>query len=41
MTIEEKSDLNKYRFRELHPNISIEMASDGISGGPGQVAMPI
>jgi hypothetical protein len=35
MTIEEKSDLKKYRYRELHPNISIGMASDRYAGWIG------
>jgi len=37
MPIEEKSDLKRYRFRELHPNIFIGMASDRYSGWIGQV----
>jgi uncharacterized protein YecE (DUF72 family) len=37
MTIEEKSDLKKYQFRRLHPNISIGMASDRYAGWIGQV----
>jgi uncharacterized protein YecE (DUF72 family) len=37
MTIEEKSDLKKYKFRKLHPNISIGMASDRYAGWIGQV----
>jgi uncharacterized protein YecE (DUF72 family) len=37
MPIEEKSDLERYQFRELHPNISIGMASDRYAGWIGQV----
>jgi uncharacterized protein YecE (DUF72 family) len=37
MPIKEKTDLNRYRFRELHPNISIGMASDRYAGWIGQV----
>jgi uncharacterized protein YecE (DUF72 family) len=37
MTIEDKADLKKYRFRELHPNISIGMASDRYGGWIGQI----
>jgi len=37
MPIEEKFDLRRYRFRELHPNISIGMASDRYAGWIGQV----
>ena len=37
MPIEEKSDLKRYRFRELHPNISIGMASDRYAGWIGQI----
>jgi hypothetical protein len=37
MPIKEKSDLKRYRFRELHPNISIGMASDRYAGWIGQV----
>ncbi|MBM4339511.1 MAG: DUF72 domain-containing protein [Deltaproteobacteria bacterium] len=37
MTTEEESDLKKYRFRDLHPNISIGMASDRYAGWIGQV----
>ena len=41
MTIEERFDLKRYRFRKLHPNISIRMASDRYAGWIGQVAMPL
>jgi uncharacterized protein YecE (DUF72 family) len=37
MTIEDKADLKKYRFRELHPNIFIGMASDRYAGWIGQI----
>jgi hypothetical protein len=37
MPIEEKSDLKKYYFRGLHPNISIGMASDRYVWWIGQV----
>jgi uncharacterized protein YecE (DUF72 family) len=37
MPIEEKFDLRRYRFRDLHPNISIGMASDRYAGWIGQV----
>jgi uncharacterized protein YecE (DUF72 family) len=37
MPIEEKSNLKRYRFRELHPNISIGMASDRYAGWIEQV----
>jgi hypothetical protein len=37
MPIEEKFDLRRYRFRELHPNLSIGMASDRYAGWIGQV----
>jgi hypothetical protein len=37
MPIEEKSGPKRYRFRELHPNISIGMASDRYAGWIGQI----
>jgi uncharacterized protein YecE (DUF72 family) len=37
MPIEEKPDLKRYRFRGLHPNLSIGMASDRYAGWIGQV----
>ena len=37
MKIEEKSDLKKYHFRGLHPNLSIGMASDRYTGWIGQI----
>jgi len=37
MPIEEKSDLKKYQFRRIHPNISIGMASDRYTGWIGQI----
>jgi uncharacterized protein YecE (DUF72 family) len=37
MSIQEKIDLKRYRFRGLHPNILIGMASDRYAGWVGQV----
>jgi uncharacterized protein YecE (DUF72 family) len=37
MPVEEKINLKRYQFRELHPNISIGMASDRYAGWIGQV----
>ena len=37
MPLEEKTDLKRYCFRELHPNISIGMASDRYAGWTGQI----
>jgi uncharacterized protein YecE (DUF72 family) len=37
MPIEEKSELKRYQFRGLHPNIFIGMASDRYAGWIGQV----
>ena len=37
MPVEEKINLKRYQFRELHPNISIGTASDRYAGWIGQV----
>jgi hypothetical protein len=37
MPIQEKSDIRRYRFQDLYPNISIGMAIDRYAGWIGQV----